>query len=147
MIRVICRAVTDIGNDLFSLVFGYIMQESNRMKITAVARLARAFSLISIIIAITFSGSLVLANENDAVITAAQKYVAAHSAVSGFNVSVEKIEGDYARVKVIPKHAGETDPGWVFLKHEKGIWRGLTIGTFFTTHDYAEFHIPPSLQL
>ena len=99
------------------------------MKITAVARLARAFSLISIIIAITFSGSLVLANENDAVITAAQKYVAAHSAVSGFNVTVEKIEGDYARVKVIPKHAGETDPAWVFLKREKGVWRGLTMGT------------------
>ncbi len=113
----------------FSLVFGYIMQKNNRMKITAIARLARAFSL------------------NDAVITAARKYVTAHSAVSGFNVSVEKIEGDYARVKVTPKHAGETDPAWVFLKSEKGIWRGLTIGTFFTTEDYAEFHIPPSIQL
>jgi hypothetical protein len=131
----------------FSLVFGYIMQKNNRMKITAIARLARAFSLISTVLAITFGGSLVFANENDAVITAARKYVTAHSAVSGFNVSVEKIEGDYARVKVTPKHAGETDPAWVFLKSEKGVWRGLTIGTFFTTEDYAEFHIPPSIQL
>jgi len=52
------------------------------------------------VLAITFGGSLVLANENDAVITAARNYVGAHSAVSGFDVSVEKIEGDYARVKV-----------------------------------------------
>ena len=117
------------------------------MKIIAVARLASAFSLILTVAVITFGGSLLLANENDAVITAARKYVAAHSTVSGFDVSVEKIEGDYARVKVTPKHAGETDPAWIFLKREKGIWRGLTIGTFFTTEDYAEFHIPPSLQL
>jgi len=117
------------------------------MNIIAIARLARGLSLISIVVAITFGGSLVLANENDAVISAARTYVAAHSAVSGFNVTVEKIEGDYARVKVTPTHAGETDPAWVFLKREKGIWRGLTMGTFFTPEDYAEFHIPPSIQL
>jgi hypothetical protein len=117
------------------------------MNITAIARLARGFSLISIGLAITFGGSLVLANENDEVSTAARKYVAAHSAVSGFNVSVEKLEGDYARVKVTPKHPGETDPAWVFLKREKGVWRGLTMGTFFTPDDYAQFHIPPSIQL
>ena len=116
------------------------------MKIIAVARLARGLSLISIAVAITFDGSLVLANENDEVITAARKYVAAHSAVSGFDASVEKIEGDYARVKVTPKNAGETDPAWVFLKRDKAIWRGLTMGTFFTPEDYAEFHIPPSVQ-
>jgi hypothetical protein len=117
------------------------------MKTIAVARLARAFSLISIVLAITFGGSLLLANENDAVITTARTYVAAHSAVSGFNLSVQKIEGDYARVKVTPKHAAEADSAWVFLKREKGIWRALTMGTFFTTQDYAEFHIPSSLQL
>src|SRR5262245_51931097 len=131
----------------FSLGFGYIMQTNNRMKITAIARLAGAFSLIPTVVAITFGGSLVLANENDAVIVAARKYVTAHSAVSGFNVSVEKIEGDYARVKVTPKNPGETDPAWVFLKHEKGIWRGLTIGTGFSPEDYAEFHIPHNIQL
>jgi hypothetical protein len=117
------------------------------MKIIAVGLLARAFTLISIVLAITFGGSFLLANENDALITTARTYMAAHSAVSGFNVSVEKIEGDYARVKVTPKHAGETDPAWIFLKREKGIWRALTMETFFTTEDYAEFHIPPSLQL
>ena len=117
------------------------------MKIAAIARLARVLSLILTVLAITFGGTLVLANENDEVITAARKYVAAHSAVSGFDVSVEKIEGDYARLKVTPKHAGETDPAWVFLKREKGVWRGLTIGTFFTPEDYTEFHIPPSIQL
>src|ERR1700693_1639179 len=117
------------------------------MKIAAIGGLSRGFSLISTVLAMTFGGTFVLANENGAVITAARKYVAAHSAVSGFNVSVEKIEGDYARVKGTPKHAAETDPAWVFLKRAKGIWRGLTIGTFFTTEDYAEFHIPRSIQL
>ncbi len=124
-----------------------LCKKRNCMNITAIARLARGLSLISIVVAITFGGSLVLANENDEVITAARKYVAAHSAVSGFDASVEKIEGDYARVKVTPKNAGETDPAWVFLKREEGVWRGLTIGTFFTPDDYAEFHIPPSIQL
>ena len=116
------------------------------MKITAIARLARAFSLKSIVFAIIFGASSVLANENEAVTTAARTYVAAHSAVSEVNVSVEKIEGDYARVRVTPTHAGETDPAWVFLKREKGVWHGLTVGTFFTPEDYAEFHIPPSIQ-
>ena len=59
---------------------------------------------------------------------------------------------DVAQVVQFPASAlifreGETDPAWVFLKREKGIWRGLTIGTFFTPEDYAEFHIPPSIQL
>jgi len=123
------------------------MSKNNGMKISALARLACAFSLISIVLAITFGDSLVFANENDALVAAARKYVTAHSAVSGFNVSVEKIEGDYARVRVTPKNAGETDPAWVFLKSEKGVWRGLTMGTFFTKEDYAEFHIPLSIQL
>src|SRR5262245_51312832 len=113
----------------------------------SVARNIRTFSLISLLLGITLGSTLVLANDNEAVIVAARKYVTAHSAVSGFNVSVEKIEGDYARVKVTPKNPGETDPAWVFLKHEKGIWRGLTIGTGFSPEDYAEFHIPHNIQL
>src|SRR5580765_5527763 len=114
------------------------------MKTIAVARLARAFSLTSIVLAITFGGSLLLANENDAVITTARTYVAAHSAVSGFNLSVQKIEGDYARVKVTPKHAGETDSAWVFLKREKGIWCALTHGNIF--HDPGLRRIPHSVE-
>ena len=39
------------------------------------------------------------------------------------------------------------DAAWVFLKREKGGWRGLTIGTGFSPEDYKELHIPASIQL
>ena len=100
-----------------------------------------------IIFSISCVGSLLAGGENEAVTNAAKKYVAAHSQVSGFHARVEKIDGDYARVKVTPKDAGETDGAWVFLKREKGVWRGLLMGTYFTMEDYNEFHIPPAIQL
>jgi hypothetical protein len=100
-----------------------------------------------LLMAFAITGSLLAAGENEAVISAARKYVVAHSQVTGFHVSVEKIEGDYARVKVTPKHPGETDSAWVFLKREKGVWRGLLMGTFFTEEDYNEFHVPAGIQL
>lgn len=111
------------------------------------ARLCRVLLITLVAFAISCTGSLLAAGENEAVTIAAEKYVAAHSQVSGFHVRVEKIEGDYARVKVTPKDAGETDAAWVFLKREKGVWRGLMMGTYFTTEDYNEFRIPASIQL
>src|SRR6266571_8015356 len=120
------------------------------MKITnknSSAGLRRVLLITLIAFAISCVGSLLAAGENEAVTIAAKKYVAANSQVSGFHVRVEKIEADYARVKVIPKDPGETDSAWVFLKREKGVWRGLVMGTYFTTEDYNEFHIPPGIQL
>lgn len=92
-------------------------------------------------------GSLLAAGEEEAVAIAAKKYVAAHSAVSRFHVRIEKIDGEYARVKVTPNDSSQTDAAWVFLKREKGGWRGLTIGTGFSPEDYKELHIPASMQL
>ena len=111
------------------------------------ARLRRVLLITLLAFAISCVGSLLAAGANEAVTLAAKKYVAANSQVSGFQLRVEKIEGDYARVKVTPKNAGETDPAWVFLKREKGVWRGLIMGTYFTTEDYNEFHIPAGIQL
>jgi hypothetical protein len=111
------------------------------------ARLRHVLLIALILLAINCVGSFLAAGENEAVTIAAKKYVAANSQVSGFDVRVEKIEGDYARVKVTPKDASETDPAWVFLKREKGVWRGLMMGTYFTTEDYNEFHIPAGIQL
>ena len=91
-------------------------------------------------------GSL-LASEDAALTIAAKKYVAAHSVVSRFHISIEKVDGDYARVKVTPNDAGQTDPAWVFLKREEGVWRGLTMGTAFSPDDYKPLHIPVSIQL
>jgi hypothetical protein len=111
------------------------------------ARLCRVFLITLVACAISGAGSLLAAGENETVTIVAKKYVAAHSQVLGFRVRVEKIEGDYARVKVTPKNADETDPAWVFLKREKGVWRGLIMGTYFTTEDYNEFRIPAGIQL
>jgi hypothetical protein len=111
------------------------------------ARLRHAL-LIALIACVTGCvGSLLAAGEEEAVITATKKYVAAHSVVLGFHVRIEKIDGDYARVKVTPNDASQTDAAWVFLKRDKGVWHGLTIGTAFSPEDYKELHIPASVQL
>ncbi len=92
-------------------------------------------------------GSLLATGQEEAVTIAARKYVTAHSVVSRFHVRIEKIDGDYARVKVTPDDSSQTDAAWVFLKREKGVWRGLTMGTAFSPDDYKELHIPASVQL
>ncbi len=92
-------------------------------------------------------GSLLATGEEKAVTIAARKYVAAHSVVSRVHVRIEKIDGDYARVKVTPDDSSQTDAAWVFLKRERGVWRGLTMGTAFSPDDYKELHIPASVQL
>ncbi len=87
-----------------------------------------------------------LAGGNDqAIIAATKKYVAAESGIPDVKVTVEKIEGDYARVTVTPKD-NQTDPALVFLKREGGVWRGLTIGTGFDPADLEKLHIPASLR-
>ena len=91
-------------------------------------------------------GSL-LAGEEEAVTIAAKKYVAAHSVVAGFHIWIEKVDGNYARLKVTPNDASQTDAAWVFLKREKRVWRGLVMGTTFSPDDYKELHIPASVQL
>ena len=105
-------------------------------------------ALLTVLIACTTGciGSL-LASEDEALTIAVKKYVAAHSVVSGFHISIEKIDGDFARVKVTPNDARQTDAAWVFLKRENGVWRGLTMGTAFSPDDYNALHIPVSVQL
>ena len=113
----------------------------------SLASLRHALLIALIACATGYVGTLLAAGEEEAVTVAAKKYVAAHSVVSGFHVWIEKIDGDYARVKVAPNDASQTDAAWVFLKREKGVWHGLTIGTAFSPEDYKELHIPASVQL
>jgi hypothetical protein len=107
----------------------------------SLVRLRHVLLITLIAFAVGCVGSLLAAGEDEAVTIAANKYVAANSEVSGFHVWVEKIVGDYARVKVTPKDAAETDAVWVFLKREKGVWHGLTMGTSFSADDYSKMHI------
>ncbi len=99
-----------------------IIDEATRMNVTtknSLARLRHAL-LIALTACVTgYVGSLLAAGEEEAVIIAAKKYVAAHSVVSGFHVWIEKIDGDYARVKVAPNDPSQTDPAWCSLSGKR----------------------------
>lgn len=91
------------------------------------------------------SGSLVAGEDDQAIIAGTKKYLASESYTAPVKIEVEKVEGDYARVLVTPRD-GQTDAALVFLKHEKGAWRGLTMGTGWDPDDLAKLHIPASLR-
>jgi len=110
------------------------------MNITRISLLVSA--LVS---SLVFTGSLLAGADDQAIIAATKKYLAAESYTAPMKIEVEKVEGDYARVLVTPKD-GQTDAALVFLKREKGAWHGLTIGTGFDPDDLAKLHIPESLR-
>jgi hypothetical protein len=84
--------------------------------------------------------------DNPAVIAATKSYVAANSGMTKITVTVEQVDGDFARAKVAPD-SNATDLAWVFLKKKDGKWTGLTLGTSFTTEDYQQLGIPNSLRI
>ena len=73
------------------------------------------------------------ADDTAAIIAATKSYVAANSAITKANVTVEQIADDFARVKVTPENGNSADPAWVFLKKKDGQWTGIALGTSFTT--------------
>jgi hypothetical protein len=85
--------------------------------------------------------------DNAAIIAATKSYVAASSSMTKITVTVEQIDGDFARVKVVPENASAADPAWVFLKKKDGNWTGLTIGSSFTVEDYQQLGIPNGLRI
>ena len=91
------------------------------------------------------AGPLLAGGDDEAIIAGTKKYLAAEAYTASVKIEVEKVVGDYARVLVTPKD-GQTDAATVFLKREKGAWRGLTIGTGWDPDDLAKLHIPKSLQ-
>ncbi len=103
--------------------------------------------LLSILLLVVCAGTCCLAADDPkaAIAAATKSYVAQTSGMSGVKVTVEKVDGNYARAKVAPAQAGETDPAWVFLKNKNGTWTGLTMGTYFEPEDYRTFGIPATL--
>lgn len=91
------------------------------------------------------AGPLLAGGDDEAIIAGTKKYLAAESYTAPVTIVVEKVEGDYARVLVTPRD-GQTDAATVFLKREKGVWRGLTLGTGWDPEDLAKLHIPKSLR-
>jgi hypothetical protein len=86
-------------------------------------------------------------DEEAAIIAATKSYVAANSGMTKITVTIEQVDGDFARAKVAPEDAKAADPAWVFLKKNEGKWTGLTLGTSFTTEDYQQLGIPNALRV
>ena len=86
-------------------------------------------------------------DDNPAIIAATKTYVSANSGMTKITATVEQVEGDFARVKVVPEDSAAADPAWVFLKKKEAKWTGLTLGTSFTTEDYQQLGIPNALRV
>lgn len=90
---------------------------------------------------------LIASSENAAIVTEAERFLVENATVTTkINFTVEKIDGDFARVRINPKDA-PGDPAWIFLQKKEGKWTGLTVRAAFSAEHYQEFEIPKSLQL
>lgn len=96
---------------------------------------------------LAFGNSLLARDDEAAIIAATKSYVAANSGMTKITVTIEQVDGDFARAKVAPEDAKAADPAWVFLKKNEGKWTGLTLGTSFTTEDYQQLGIPNALRV
>lgn len=66
--------------------------------------------------------------------------------VSEAQVQFEKIEGNGARVRVLPEDPNAADPAWLFLKLDAGMWKVVAgPGTAFTPEDMQAAGLPESL--
>ncbi len=95
--------------------------------------------------ALPFTPRAFAGRDDQAIIAGTKKYLAAESYPAGMKVTVEKVEGDYARVAITPKDPKKMDGAIAFLKREHGQWKGLTIGTGWDPADLNKLHIPKSL--
>lgn len=84
--------------------------------------------------------------DQDALIEATRAYVKTVSAVSDVRVTVEKVSGEHARVRVEAPD-GATNPAFVFLRKQQGRWKGLDLGTGFDAAYYDKQGIPQTLRV
>jgi hypothetical protein len=89
---------------------------------------------------------VVAGDQKELIAVATRQYVTQQSGISDIEINIEKVDGDYARVSIKPRDPAKADPGWVFLKRENGTWRGLAIGTDFSSDDLKQRGIPISLR-
>jgi hypothetical protein len=109
------------------------------------------FPCFAVLLAMLLSATLAVpaafaGSDDQAIIAGTRKYLAAESYPADMKVTVEKVEGDYARVAITPKDPTKMDGAIAFLKREHGQWKGLTIGTGWDPADLAKLHIPKSLR-
>lgn len=86
--------------------------------------------------------------ENDAIIAAAESYLAANATVTTkVKYIVEQIEGDLARVRINPADKPNSSTAWIYLKKKDGKWTGIATGSWFRAEKYEELGIPKSLRI
>jgi len=105
----------------------------------------KAFFLILLVTCLGLSATTLASPEESAIIAATKKYLAANSYPADIKVTVEKREGDYARVATVPKNQ-QMDPAIAFLKRDHGAWKVLDLGTGWDPADLEKLHIPKNLR-
>ena len=108
----------------------------------------KGLALLAVLLTATLAvpPSAFAGTDDQAIIAGTKKYLAAESYPTDMKITVEKVEGDFARVAIIPKDPTKMDGAIAFLKREHGQWKGLTIGTGWDPADLAKLHIPKSLR-
>lgn len=84
--------------------------------------------------------------DQQALIEATRAYVKTLSPVQDVRVTVEKVAGEHARVR-IEAPDGAADPATVYLRKQDGRWKGLDLGTAFDNAYYEKQGIPAALRL
>ena len=83
--------------------------------------------------------------DSKAIIQATTDYAMNETPVKDPLVTVDKVVGGYARVRVKSK-SGAADEAVAFLKLKAGKWKVLTLGTEFSADEFRMLKIPASLQ-
>jgi hypothetical protein len=86
----------------------------------------------------------------DSVTAAIQEAVAAHTSGGGgaapFRMRVEGIEGDYARVTLVPNNPQTMEGGTLFLQRKEGGWQVIIAGSAFMPEELDALGIPAALR-
>jgi hypothetical protein len=86
--------------------------------------------------------------EDAAILTAAESYLMANATVTTkVKFIVERVEGDFARVRINPQERPTKDTAWIFLKKKEGKWTGLSSRAWFRPEEYERLGIPNSLRI
>lgn len=91
-------------------------------------------------------GCLPASDSNSEIVAATSAFMEKEMGVSDSVVSVEKVDGDFARVQV-KSQKDKLDPATGFLQKSKnGTWEVMVIGTAFAPEDFQKMGIPESIQ-
>ena len=105
----------------------------------------RAMQSILLLALTALPSASLMSDEKSDVIQAAMRFVFQEAGVTDPSVTVEAIEGNFARVAVVSV-SGTTDPATAYLKKSGGKWTVLTLGTAFEDSELSDYGIPYSVR-